>query len=176
MSPLAARARTGGPVGRVAFLLVAAAIVAGSAGVSEARSKRRLPPDVVLHPDRGLGISRFSKASHDQRLFKSLNEATRLPLRDPNLDPYNLLDRGGSTYDIQTGQIRGSLTDHYAAIRRGEETDRRHRQERARIEKKTSPDSALDTLKSPSGAARAPGATDTASRPSREATGETAAR
>lgn len=112
-----------------------------------------------------MGITRFSKASHDQRLFKSVNEATRLPLRDPGIDPYNLVDRGVSTYDIQTGQIHGSLTDHYAAIRRGEEDDRRNRQERARIEKATSPEGMLETLKATSAAVRATALPGSGSRP-----------
>lgn len=149
----------------LAIMLGVSALVSLAAGPAEARSKRRLPPDVVLHPDRGMGITRFSKASHDQRLFKPLNEATRLPLRDAGIDPYNLVDRGVSTYDIQTGQIRGSLTDHYSAIRRGEETDRRNRQERARIEKATSPEGMLATLKATSAAARATAQPGTGSRP-----------
>lgn len=134
-------------IARIAAVLVAAGILCGVTAPAEARSKRRLPPDVSLHPDRGLGITRFSKSSHDQRLFKSLNEATRLPGRDPGLDPYNMLDRGVSTYDIQTGQIRGSLTDHYSAVRRGEEEHRRHQQDRARIERASSPEEALAAMK-----------------------------
>ncbi len=160
----------------IAIALVAATLVAFGAEPARAKTKRRLPPDVVLHPDRGMGFSRFSKASHDQRLFKSLNDATRLPLRDPALDPYNLVDRGVSTYDIQTGQIRGSLTDHYAEIRRGEETDRRHRKERARIDKVSSPEAMATTLKAPPSASRAmitpgtgglPASAASASRPTR---------
>jgi hypothetical protein len=160
-----------GRVLRPALAAVVALATLLGPGKAEARSKRRMPPDVVLHPDRGMGITRFSKSTHDQRLFKSLNSATRLPLRDPHLDPYNLHDRGVSTYDIQTGQIRGSLTDHYEAIKRGEETDRRHRQERARHEKASSPENALATFKSLSAASRAtvpPGAT---SRPASAAAG-----
>lgn len=103
-----------------------------AAGPAQARSRRQLPPDVILHPDRGIGISRFSKASHDQRLFKSINNGTRLPGYDPAIDPYNNVLSQGSTYDIQTGQVRGSLSDHYAEIRREEENARRQRQERAR--------------------------------------------
>ena len=160
----------------LALAVAAAALLAFGAAPARAKTKRRLPPDVVLHPDRGMGFSRFSKASHDQRLFKSLNDATRLPLRDPALDPYNLVDRGVSTYDIQTGQIRGSLTDHYAEIRRGEETDRRHRKERARIDKVSSPEAMATTLKAPPSASRAmitpgtgglPASAASASRPTR---------
>lgn len=160
-----------GPAG-IAILLAIAALLAAASGPAEARSKRRMPPDVVLHPDRGMGISRFSKASHDQRLFKSLNDATRLPLRDPALDPYNLVDRGTSTYDIQTGQIHGSLTDHYAAIRRGEETERRNRQQRARLDKAASPEgveSLLSKFKSTSSRATVP--TGSGSRSSRSTAG-----
>lgn len=165
-----------GRIGPIAALLIAASFIGTGAAPAEARSKRRLPPDVVLHPDRGLGITRFSKASHDQRLFKSLNEATRLPVRDPNLDPYNLVDRGVSTYDIQTGQIRGSLTDHYTEIRRGEENARRYQQERARIERASSPEAALAATKTPSAASRARTAQESATRPSRGTAGGSAAR
>lgn len=156
-----ARAPSGGRLCPALAVVVALAALLGP-GAAEARSKRRMPPDVVLHPDRGMGITRFSKSTHDQRLFKSLNSATRLPRRDPHLDPYNLHDRGVSTYDIQTGQIRGSLSDHYESIKRGEETDRRHRQERARQEKAASPENALAKFKSLPAASRAtvpPGAT-----------------
>jgi len=154
MSRSAADARRSGVL--AAFLaLVALATLVSAPGPADARTKRRLPPDVVLHPDRGMGFTRFSKSSHDQRLFKPLNDATRLPTRDPGLDPYNLIDRGVSTYDIQTGQIRGSLTDYYSTIRHGEETDRRNRQQRARIDKASSPEGVISTFKSLQSASRA---------------------
>ena len=129
-------------------LLACLAVSTLAAGPAQARSRRQLPPDVILHPDRGIGISRFSKASHDQRLFKSINNGTRLPGYDPAIDPYNNVLSQGSTYDIQTGQVRGSLSDHYAEIRREEENARRQRQERARQLKAADASNSLATTKS----------------------------
>ncbi|HZR84840.1 MAG TPA: hypothetical protein VFD92_27340 [Candidatus Binatia bacterium] len=94
--------------------------------------KRRLrpPPDVTLHPDRGMPFGRFSKTTHDQRVFKPLNQGTRLPVMDPAIDPYNLGTRGG-VYDPQTGQIRGSLVDTATDLRRAQEGIRRAEQAEA---------------------------------------------
>jgi hypothetical protein len=107
----------------IGFALAVLSLTGPSAGW--ARSKRlRPPPDVTLHPDRGMTFSRFGKTSHDQRVFKSLNQGTRLPVMDPSIDPYNL-NLKSSVYEPQTGQIRGSLNDAYTSVRRAQEASHR---------------------------------------------------
>jgi hypothetical protein len=108
-----------------AAIAVAAVWLAMPAAPAFAGGKRlRPPPSVSLHPDRGMTFSRFSKTSHDQRVFGPLNQATRLPVMNPAIDPYNLHARS-SVYDPQTGQIRGSVTDAARDIRRAQEAIRR---------------------------------------------------
>jgi hypothetical protein len=111
---------------RFSLLVVGALAVATFMTTSAFAGGRRLrpPPDVTLHPDRGMTFSRFSKTSHDQRVFKAMNQATRLPVMDPAVDPYNLGLRS-NVYDPQSGQIRGSLSDAYQSIRRAQEASRR---------------------------------------------------
>jgi hypothetical protein len=104
---------------------MAFALGLGTGGDCWAGGKRlRPPPDVTLHPDRGMSFTRFSKTSHDQRVFKPLNQGTRLPLMDPAIDPYNLVMKP-SVYEPQTGQVRGSITDAYRSIRRAQDASRR---------------------------------------------------
>lgn len=120
-----------------------------SAGPAEARSRRASrPPNVAVHPDRGMGFTRFSKTSHDQKLLSPLNQGTKLPGVDPSIDPYNLGPKP-STYDIQTGTIHGSLGDHDRDIRRAEDAARRNSQQAAEASRSRLPAaSALPTMRS----------------------------
>jgi hypothetical protein len=113
---------------RTALVAAIAAAIAFAGALPEeafAGGKRLRPPaSVSLHPDRGMTFGRYSKTSHDQRVFKPLNQGTRLPTMDPAIDPYNLNMRT-SVYEPSTGQIRGSLTDTVRDMRRAQEASRR---------------------------------------------------
>ncbi len=109
-------------------LLLATLAIALLPAPAQARSKRlRPPPNVLLHPDRGMTFGRLSKIEHDQRAFKPLNQGTRLPKIDPAIDPYQPAVRP-NVYDPQTGVIRGSLSDALRAVRRGEDLTKRSRE------------------------------------------------
>ena len=78
-------------------------------------------------------FGRLSKTSHDQRIFKPLNQGTRLVVMDPAVDPYNSVI-SGSVYDPQSGSIRGSLTDTVREMRRFEEASRHGRSKKSASE------------------------------------------
>ena len=89
-----------------------------------ARSNRlRPPPDVDLDPDRGMTFGRMSKITHDQKAFRSFNQATRPGVLDPAIDPYSPLSK--NQYDPDTGLVHGSLNDAAKAMRQNEDTSRR---------------------------------------------------
>lgn len=118
-------ARTAAAPGIAVALVVAATAIAAWPPCAEARSKRlRPPPDVTVDRDRGMTFRRLSKTTHDQRLFKPLNQATRLPRMDSAIDPYDIVSHSG-TYEPQTGVIRGSLSDKMRDLRRVQDASRR---------------------------------------------------
>jgi hypothetical protein len=102
--------------------------VATAIGVSPmpalARSNRlRPPPDVDLDPDRGMTFGRMSKITHDQRAFRSFNQATRPGGVDPGADPYTPVSK--NQYDPDTGIVHGSLNDAARQMRQAEDASRR---------------------------------------------------
>lgn len=97
-----------------------------------AKTKRlQPPPNVNLRQDRGMTFTRFPKIEQDQRVFKPINQATRLPGIDPKIEPYNL-PLGSDTYHPHTGVVRGGLVDANRDVRRSQDALRRRRQEQRR--------------------------------------------
>lgn len=101
-----------------------AAVLTAPTGAVAGKHRLRPPPDVLLHPDRGMPFSRFQKQTHDQRSFKPFNQGTRPSVMDTAVDPYILGDRA-SYYDIRTGLIRNSITDNLHDMKRNEQMTRK---------------------------------------------------
>jgi len=124
-APAAGAARRSRPLRAIAAVTALALLVGPLAAVAHARGQRsHRPPNIFLNPDRGLGFTRFSKASHDRKLFDSVHHATTLPGLDPAIEPYNLTPKA-STYDVQSGNVRGSLSDRMHEIQRADDAARR---------------------------------------------------
>jgi hypothetical protein len=86
-------------------------------------ARLRPPPDVDLDPDRGMTFGRMSKITHDQKAFKSFNQATRPGVLDPTIDPYTPLVK--NQYDPDNGIVHGSLNDAAKLLRQLEDVERR---------------------------------------------------
>lgn len=104
----------------LALGLVVAAVLTAPTGALARDKRLRPPPDVLLHPDRGMPFSRFAKTTHDQRSFKPFNQGTRLPVMDASIDPYNLGAKP-SYYDVRSGLVRNSITDNLHDMKRNEQ-------------------------------------------------------
>ena len=85
-------------------------------------ARLRPPPDVDLDPDRGMTFGRMSKITHDQKAFKSFNQATRPGVLDQSIDPYTPLTK--NQYDPDNGIVHGSLNDSAKLLRQLEDVER----------------------------------------------------